>query len=80
MKTTVELPDDIFRKAKILAAERRITLKDLLIEALQRFIASPAPSGEKARKAELKRLLKAMQATNTEPMVPMTREELYADR
>ena len=35
MKTTIELPDAVFRQAKILAAARGITLKRLFIEALE---------------------------------------------
>ena len=35
MKTTIELPDLLFRKAKSKAAERGQTLKQLLTEALE---------------------------------------------
>lgn len=35
MKTTLELPDKSFRKAKALAASRGITLKTLFTEALE---------------------------------------------
>lgn len=77
MKTTIELPDDLFLKAKVLAAERRMTLKDLMIQALSRFTQSPPESEEKKRKAALRRLLKGMKASNTRPMVPLKREELY---
>lgn len=77
MKTTIDLPDDIFLKAKVLAAERRTTLKDLLVQALQRFMQTPPEAEEKKRKAAMKKLLKAMQASNTEPMVPLKRADLY---
>lgn len=77
MKTTIDLPDEIFLKAKLLAAERRTTLKDIMVQALQMFTRTPADDDEKQRKATLKRLLKAMQASNTEPMVPLKREEIY---
>jgi len=77
MKTTIELPDDLFLKVKVLAAERRTTLKDIVVQSLQMFTRSPAELDEKKRKAMVKRLLKAMQASNTEPMVPLTREEIY---
>jgi predicted transcriptional regulator len=77
MKTTIELPDDLFLKAKVLAAERSTTLKDIMVQALQLFTRSPAELNEKKRKAVVKRLLKAMQASNTEPMVPLKREEIY---
>ncbi len=77
MKTTVELPDDLFHKAKLLAAERRTTLKEIMVQALQMFTTSPAGDDDKKRKATLKRLLKAMQASNTAPMVPLKREAIY---
>jgi hypothetical protein len=35
MKTTLELPDPIFRKAKATAAERGQSLKDFVTEALR---------------------------------------------
>ena len=35
MKTTLELPDQLFRKAKATAAERGQTLKELVTEALR---------------------------------------------
>ena len=77
MKTTLELPDELFYKAKLLAAERRTTLKELMIQGLRHVTASPPATMEKQRKATVKRLLKAMQAANAEPMVPLTREEIY---
>lgn len=77
MKTTIDLPDDVFLKAKVLAAERSTTFKDLVVQALRLITQTPPEAEEKKRKQELKRLLKAMQAGNTEPMVPLTREELY---
>ena len=77
MKTTIELPDDIFLKAKLLAAERRTTLKEIMVQALKMFTNTPADAEEKKRKAVGARLLKALQASNTEPMVLLKREEIY---
>ena len=39
MKTTLEIPDPLFRKAKSKAAERGQTLKQLVTEALQEKLA-----------------------------------------
>jgi uncharacterized coiled-coil protein SlyX len=77
MKTTIELPDDVFLKAKILAVERRMTFKDVVIQGLKLVTETPLETDVEARKVALKRLLKAMQASNTEPMVPLAREEIY---
>ena len=40
MKTTLEIPDLLFRNAKSKAAERRQTLKQFVIEALQEKLAA----------------------------------------
>ena len=40
MRTTLELPDDLLRRAKIAAVERGSTLRQLVIDALQREMAS----------------------------------------
>lgn len=42
MRTTLDLPDDILRRAKIRAVERGSTLRQLVIDALQREMASGA--------------------------------------
>jgi hypothetical protein len=39
MKTTIEIPDPLFRKAKSKAAERSQTLKEFVTEALQEKLA-----------------------------------------
>jgi hypothetical protein len=40
MKTTIEIPDVLFRRAKSTAAERGQTLKEFVSEALQEKLAS----------------------------------------
>ena len=40
MKTTLELPDALLRRAKIAAAQMDTTLKDLLRRALERELAA----------------------------------------
>lgn len=42
MKTTIEIPDPLFRKAKSKAAERGQTLKELVAEALREKLATNA--------------------------------------
>ena len=77
MKTTIELPDDVFLKAKVLAAERSMTFKDVVIQGLKLVIEKPSDTEEKERKAALKALLKDMRAANVAPMKPLGRGELY---
>ncbi len=40
MKTTIELPDALFRRAKATAAERGQSLKDFVAEALQEKLST----------------------------------------
>jgi hypothetical protein len=42
VKTTVELPDTLFRKAKAVAAERGISLKDLFTKAVREHLQKGA--------------------------------------
>ncbi len=46
MKTTVEMPDDLFRRAKAAAALQGLSMKDWLTNLLRREVgnAAPAPS------------------------------------
>jgi hypothetical protein len=44
MKTTIDLPDSLLYQAKVAAARRRTTLKDLVVEGLERVIQSPTAS------------------------------------
>lgn len=44
MKTTIEIPDPLFRKAKSTAAERGQSLKEFVAEALQEKLAAKVGS------------------------------------
>ena len=41
MKTTVELPDELFQRAKVMSAERGTTLKEIMVQALQLWFRTP---------------------------------------
>ncbi|MFK5922564.1 MAG: hypothetical protein QM496_10325 [Verrucomicrobiota bacterium] len=41
MKTTIELPDALFHQAKVVSAQRQITLKQLVIDGLEKIMPSP---------------------------------------
>jgi len=47
MKTTLEIPDQVFRRAKSRAAERGIALREYVTEAVKDKLASDAKSLEK---------------------------------
>ena len=44
MKTTIELPDPLFRRAKIVAAQRGTTLRGLVIKGLRSVTIGAAAS------------------------------------
>jgi hypothetical protein len=48
MKTTLEIPDPLFRRVKARAAERGQSLKDLVTEALQEKLAADRASASGA--------------------------------
>jgi hypothetical protein len=62
MKTTLEMPDELFRRAKTTAAQRGQSLKQLVTVALERELAGPAPSARasKPRQAEVAAFLREL--------------------
>jgi hypothetical protein len=42
MRTTIEIPDTLFRKTKATAALRGSTMKELVVRALEREVGSPS--------------------------------------
>jgi predicted component of type VI protein secretion system len=53
MKTTVEVPDDLYRRAKAQAALQGRKLKDLVEEGLRRVLEVPAETKQRPRLAAL---------------------------
>ena len=72
MKTTIDLPDDLLEKSKIAAARRRTSFKKLVIEGLEKVIASEenSPSSTNA----LDRLKRGFDLGNH----PLSREDIHA--
>ncbi len=58
VKTTIDLPDDLLHRAKITAAERKTTLKELVMAGLDWVLRAEA--GAPAPKAALERLQKGV--------------------
>jgi hypothetical protein len=49
MRTTLDLPDQLVKRAKIVAAERGVTLRELIGSALARDVAASPPPGARRR-------------------------------
>jgi hypothetical protein len=47
MKTSVEIPDDLWKAAKHQAIEEGIDLKDVIIRALEEYLKKAKRGGEK---------------------------------
>lgn len=77
MKTTIDLPDDLLQRAKITAAQRRTTLKELVVQGLEYATTQAYPDPGAQRSARAQRLLDALQAKNALPMKPLKRDEIY---
>ncbi len=80
MKTTIDFPDDLLHRAKIAAAQRKTTLKELVLQGLDYAIAHPIsrPDPEAERKARAATLIAALaRGRNTEPVGRLNRDEIY---
>ena len=78
MRTTLDLPDNLFRKAKLQAVHEGVALKDVVTRALERGLASGASSEDNERKSRAKRLFASLdKARNTKPVGPLNRAKLY---
>ena len=53
MRTTIEIPDAIFRRTKALAAARGVTLKQLIVNAVEREINPNGPGLHGKERAKL---------------------------
>jgi hypothetical protein len=78
VKTTIDLPDEMLHRAKIIAAQRKTTLKDLVVSGLSYALDHPPESDESSRRERAGRLIVALsKGRNTEPIGLLNRDELY---
>ncbi len=49
MRTTIDLPDHLYRELKVLAAQRGVALKDVVQEFVERGLRAPAPPEPRGR-------------------------------
>lgn len=72
MKTTIDLPEDLLHRAKIVAAQRKTTLKDLVLTGLDWVMRPEAASP--GQQAALARVQKGLHLGGQ----PLTREQAHA--
>jgi len=76
MKTTVNLPEDLLHRAKIIAAQRKTTLRELVVQGLEYATSETAP--EATRKMRNQDLLKALSGIEIiEPVGKFNRDEIH---
>ncbi len=77
MRTTLEIPDKLFKRAKLKAVHEGLALKDIINRALERDLASSVEDTT-ARRTRADRLFAALdQARNTQPVGRLNRDELH---
>jgi hypothetical protein len=74
MKTTIDLPDEIFHRAKVVAAQRRTTLKELFLTGLELAMKSEVETPD--RQAALARLRQGLRLGGQ----PLTRDQAHERR
>jgi hypothetical protein len=78
MKTTIDLPDEILHRAKIVAAQRKTTLKELVIFGLIHALDTPPADQEVQRLERAGRLIASLsKGRNTEPVGRLDRDDLH---
>ena len=76
MKTTFNLPDDLLHRAKITAAQRKTTPKELVIQCLEHSIRVPFQGVDSERKERAAKLIAALSCgRNSEPVGRLKRED-----
>jgi hypothetical protein len=77
MRTTLEIPDALFKQAKHKAVAEGIPLKEVVERALQKEVTTTTPNLA-ARKKRARELFAALdKARNKTPVGPLKRESLH---
>ena len=76
MKTTVDLPDDLLHRAKVVAVWRQTTLQEMILRRLLHELEVELPEGSPEADALIEALSKGR---NTRPIGGLHRDGLYAE-
>lgn len=78
MRTTLDLPDSLFKKAKLQAVHEGVALKEIVTRALERGLGADRTSLDAQRKTRAKNLFASLdKARNTKPVGRLNRAKLY---
>jgi hypothetical protein len=81
MRTTIDLPDPLFREVKATAARKGMLLKQFITAALIREVAGEAYGASAAEhEQKVSEFLRGIQAQNTVPIPALNRDELHERR
>lgn len=78
VKTTIDFPEEILHRAKIVAAQRKTTFKELVISGLTHTLDTPPKHEDTRRRERAARLIAALsKGRNTDSIGLLNREELH---
>lgn len=81
MRTTIDIPDPLFREVKATAARKGVLLKEFITTALIREVAGEAQGPTVAEHQQrVSEFLRGIQAANTAPVPALDRDELHERR
>ena len=81
MRTTIDIPDPLFREVKATAARKGLLLKQFITAALIREVAGEAHGASAAEhEQKVSEFLRGIQAQNTVPIPALNRAELHERR
>ena len=78
MRTTLDLPDNLFKKAKLQAVHEGVSLKEVVTRALERGLGGDRTPVDAQRRVRAKHLFASLdKARNTKPVGRLDRAKLY---
>ena len=81
MRTTIDIPDPLFREVKATAARKGVLLKEFITAALIREVAGEAQGTSAAEhQQKVNEFLHGIQAANTAPAPALNRDDLHERR
>ena len=77
MRTTLDIPDSVFKRAKLRAVHEGVSFKAIVNRALESALSAPANDAA-AKRSRANRLFAALdRARNSQPVGRLNRDEIY---